>query len=69
MIKDTDKNRIDRYVEVSQLVRRWRRGIPLSPLVYTPRELQDRMALGDQFVEEILDRGEVLYARLGRGAH
>lgn len=41
-----------------------RRIIPFAPLVLTPREVEERLVLGDQFIEEIMTKGEVLYARL-----
>jgi len=35
----------------------------LDPLVYTPEELAQRLALGDLFIQEIVDEGELLYER------
>lgn len=35
--------------------------IPLEPLVYTPKELKQRISLGDFFIEEVLATGKVLY--------
>lgn len=61
IIKDTDKRRVDRFVEVKRLIYDPGRRISISPLVYTPEELEQRLALGDDFVEEVLTRGEVLY--------
>lgn len=63
IVKDTDKRRVDRYVEVKSLIYDPERRISISPIVYTPGEVEERLALGDQFVEEILTKGEVLYAR------
>jgi len=40
-------------------------GFPLDLIVRTPRELRRRLAMGDFFLREIVDRGEVLY----EGAH
>jgi hypothetical protein len=34
-----------------------------SPLVLTPEEIKQRLEIGDQFIQEILAKGEVLYAR------
>ena len=34
-----------------------------SPLVYTPKEVKGRISLGDDFVRDILEKGEVLYVR------
>lgn len=63
IVKETDKRRVDRFVEVKRLIYEPGRRISISPLVYTPKEVQERLALGDGFVEEVLARGEVLYAR------
>jgi len=63
IIKETDKRRVDRFVEVSRLIYEPGRRISVSPMVYTPKEVEERLALGDDFVEEILNKGEVLYAR------
>jgi predicted nucleotidyltransferase len=63
IIKDTDKRRIDRFIEVSPLVENPDCHIPISPLVYTPTEVSDRLAMGDDFIKEVLNKGEVLYAR------
>lgn len=40
-------------------------GFPLDLIVRTPRELRRRLALGDFFLREIVNKGEVLY----EGAH
>jgi len=63
IVKETDKRRVDRFVEVKRLIYEPGRRISISPLVYTPKEVEERLALGDDFVEEVLTRGEVLYAR------
>ncbi len=39
------------------------RYLAFEPLVYTPQELAERIALGDPFIEEILREGKVLYER------
>ncbi len=63
IIKQTSKRRVDRFVEVKRLIYEPGRRIPVSPLVYTPDEIKKRLELGDDFIEEIMKRGEVLYAR------
>lgn len=63
IVKDTDKRRVDRFVEVDRLIYNPNLKISVSPLVYTPKEVEERLLLGDDFVTEILQRGEVLYAR------
>ena len=61
IIKDTEKRPIDRWVEVKRLLRDITRTLPVSPLVYTPEEIEARTAIKDFFIEEILEKGEVLY--------
>lgn len=63
IVKDTHKRRVDRFVEVKRLIYNPERRISIAPLVYTPQEIDKRLALSDDFIEEILARGEVLYAR------
>jgi uncharacterized protein len=61
IIKETDKRPIDRWTEVKRLLRDRGREAPVSPLVYTPKELSDRMGIKDFFIQEILEKGKVLY--------
>jgi predicted nucleotidyltransferase len=61
IIKNTDKRPIDRWVEVKRILRDSSRMLPVSPLVYTEKEIEERMAIKDFFVEEIFEKGEVLY--------
>lgn len=61
IVKDTDKRPIDRWVEVKRLLRDTAPTVPVAPLVYTEKEIEERTAMRDFFLEEILQRGEVLY--------
>ena len=61
IIKNTDKKPIDRWVEVKRLLRDISRTVPVSPLVYTEEEIQERLAIKDFFIEEIFEKGDVLY--------
>ncbi len=61
IIKDTAKRPIDRWVEVKRLLRNTAGTIPVAPLVYTEKEIEERRAIKDFFIEEILAEGEVLY--------
>jgi len=62
IIKTTAERFIERWVNVRRLVSDPRRSIPFEPLVLTPHEVEERLAMGDQFIEEIITKGEVLYA-------
>lgn len=62
IIKKTSDRFIDRWINIRQLVSDPKRSIPFDPIVLTPEEIEERLAIGDQFVEEIIKKGEVLYA-------
>lgn len=62
IIKKTSERFIDRWISVRQIVSDPDRSIPFEPLVLTPNEVKERLAIGDQFIEEIVTKGEVLYA-------
>jgi uncharacterized protein len=63
IVKETDESPLERRVHVRRLVSQPERRIPFSPLVLTPAELEQRLALGDPFYRDILRQGRVLYAR------
>jgi len=62
IIKDTPKRFIERWVEVRRILSDPHRSIPLETLILTPKEVDDRLTMGDQFVAQILRDGKVLYA-------
>ena len=61
IIKETPDRPIDRRVQVAKIASDPKRLVPFEPLVLTPAEIRDRMAKGDQFIQEILEKGQVLY--------
>jgi len=63
IIKETKKSFFKRLYEVRRIASEDRRGFPFEPVVMTPEEIKERLDIGDQFFEEILSRGKVLYAR------
>lgn len=63
IIKETEDRLIDRRLVVRKIVSNPKRYISFQPLVVTPAELNKRLQMGDQFFEEILAKGRVLYAR------
>ena len=62
IIKETPERFIDRWVTVQRILTGVHRSLPVETLVLTPREVETRLAIGDQFIAEILEKGEVLYA-------
>jgi len=64
IIKDTPERPIERRVRVRRIVDIRDSSYPaFSPIVLTTKELKHRLGIGDQFIEEILKRGKVLYAK------
>ncbi len=61
IIKESDERPIDRWMRVKRLLRNRHRPVAVSPLVYTPQEVRERLEIGDFFVQEVLERGVVLY--------
>ncbi|MFH0812255.1 MAG: nucleotidyltransferase domain-containing protein [Pseudomonadota bacterium] len=61
IIKDTDKRPMERWMEVKRLVRDRNRTVSISPLVYTSHEIEERLTIKDFFLQEILEKGKVLY--------
>jgi len=61
IIKDTSERFIDRWVTVRRILSDPKRRVPLETLVLTPQEISNRLEVGDQFVAQILEKGEVLY--------
>jgi len=62
VIKETSERFIDRWVTVRRLLSDRKRTVSLEILVLTPQEVSARLAIGDQFLAEIVEKGEVLYA-------
>jgi len=64
IIKETSERPLDRRVRVRRIVDIRDSSYPaFSSLVLTPEEIKRRLETGDQFIEEVLTKGEVLYAR------
>lgn len=62
IIKETPERFLDRWVTVRRILSDPQRMLPLETLVLTPEEVNRRLAVGDQFIAEILKKGKVLYA-------
>ncbi|MGQ9627878.1 MAG: nucleotidyltransferase domain-containing protein [Anaerolineae bacterium] len=62
IIKETSERLIDLWVTVRRILSDPQRTVPLETLVLTPQEVAGRLAIGDQFLAEIMEKGEVLYA-------
>jgi len=62
IVKETSERFLDRWVTVHRIITGLHRSLPVELLVLTPQELENRLAVGDQFIAEILERGTVLHA-------
>jgi len=62
IVKETKEPFHRRWAEVYQLVQPLVKGIDFSPFVMTPKEIAQRERGHDPFLEEILTRGQTLYA-------
>jgi len=63
ILKNTRRRPVDRFVNVKRIIYNPKWRIPISPLVYTPKELENRLRMGDDFISEITKKGIVLYER------
>lgn len=60
VIKETDKTPWARAGEIDGYIRH---TVPIDILVYTPKEIEDRLRMNDFFVKDIIEKGNVLYER------
>ena len=56
--EETNHQRVMKVTDVAKI-----RYLPMDVIVRTPQEVEARLAMGDFFIKEILDRGRVLYER------
>jgi len=62
IIKETSERFIDRWVRVRQILSDPNRFVSVETIVLTPQEVARRLARGDQYLADIMNRGKVLYA-------
>jgi predicted nucleotidyltransferase len=62
IIKETNLRFIDRWVTVRTILSDSSRKFAIDTLILTPREIEERLSRGDQFIADILQNGQVLYA-------
>ena len=63
ILKKTNERRIERFVKVKKIIYNPERKISVSPLIYSPTELNQRLEMGDDFIIEILNKGKILYEK------
>lgn len=57
IIAPTKEKFFQRMASALGLIRDLRNGLPISPLVLTPKEVKKRIKIGDQFIQGILEEG------------
>lgn len=60
VIASTKERFFQRMATVKRLIRDLRNGLPIAPIVLTPKEIEERKKVGDQFIIEILEKGRYL---------
>jgi len=65
ILKNTNERRVDRFMRIKKLIYSPNRKVSVSPFIYTPEELEERLRIGDDFIKEIIQKGIVLYERTG----
>ena len=66
VVKVTKKRLLDRHIEVETLLAD--RAVPIDIIVYTPDEMRNLYSMGSPFVEEIVEKGRLLYMRKATSA-
>lgn len=61
IIKKTNARHIDRSTKVREILQEENRLIAIEPLVYTPKEVDKRLKMEDDFIKNIMDEGKILY--------
>jgi predicted nucleotidyltransferase len=57
VIAPTNERLFERMATVLEIVHDLYNGLPLSPIVLNSKEIEERLKIGDQFVQEIIEEG------------
>lgn len=66
IVKETEKRPLDRRIEVETLLAD--RAVPIDIVVYTPEEMRTLYSMGSPFIEELVEKGRLLYMRKATAA-
>jgi len=61
IIKDSEKYPIERRIEAEKILSS--RLVPIDITVYTPEEVRYLFSIGSPFIEEVMEKGRLLYMR------
>lgn|SRR3989338_8211528 len=62
IVKETEQDYGQRWLEVGRLVRHLHKPLPFEPFILTPQELRCELER-NLFVQEIISKGKVLYEK------
>ena len=57
IIAPTKERFFERMASVLGMIRDLKKGVPIEPIVLTKEEVEERVRIGDQFVQGILEQG------------
>ena len=57
IVAQTDEKFFERIATVLSLVRDLYVGLAISPIVLKPDEVSERLKVGDQFIQEVVEKG------------
>jgi hypothetical protein len=66
IVKATEQRPLERQIEVESLLSD--RAVPIDVVVFTSDEIRHLYSLGSPFVEEIMEKGRLLYMRKATSA-
>jgi len=61
VIKRTGQRHIDRSTKIREILDKENRLIAIEPLIYTPKEINERLEMEDDFIKNIMEKGIILY--------
>ena len=57
IVAPTNESLFRRMTTVLKLIRDLKKGLPVEPIILTKDELEDRIKIGDPFIQEIIKNG------------
>ncbi|MFH1387703.1 MAG: nucleotidyltransferase domain-containing protein [Patescibacteria group bacterium] len=63
IIKKSRNSKIERTKKIYSILNKLEDRFPCDVLVYTPKEFENRLNLGDFFIKDIVKEGKILYEK------
>lgn len=61
LIKNSKMNKHLLQVNLGRIL--FGNGVPMDTLIYTPKEIENRLNLGDFFINDIIKKGKIIYEK------